>query len=324
MSLAQETNDVEAAAAAFLSEEKGVADVTEALQGARDIIAELVSEDTNARAAMRALFLDKGMCESKVAKGKEEEGAKFKDYFDWSEAAAKAPSHRLLAMFRGENEGVLSLTIAPAKEEAQTLLSGLFVKAKNAAAEQVALAAEDSYTRLLGPSMETEVRAELKKRADTEAIRIFAENLRELLLAPPLGRAGPCSGPGVPYRVHLCALTSGNYSTMTWSTSQRAAAARDGQESESPSGPSAPGHRHRQRHGRPRNRSVRARPRPECRRTGRHGQRIVPPSTRPPRSPARNSRQGRHRGAVSIGRRLTTRWRNWSRSIRNPSVGQPA
>ena len=186
--LAQETNDVEAVAAAFVNEEKGVADTTEALQGARDIIAELVSEDTNARAAMRALFLDKGMCESKVAKGKEEEGAKFKDYFDWSEAAAKAPSHRLLAMFRGENEGVLSLTIAPDKEEAQTLLSGLFVKAKNAAAEQVALAAEDSYTRLLGPSMETEVRAELKKRADTEAIRIFAENLRELLLAPPLGR----------------------------------------------------------------------------------------------------------------------------------------
>ena len=130
--LAQEINDVEAAAAPFVNEEKGVADVTEALQGARDIIAELVSEDTNARAAMRALFLDKGMCESKVAKGKEEEGAKFKDYFDWSEAAAKAPSHRLLAMFRGENEGVLSLTIAPAKEEAVTTLSALFVKTNTA------------------------------------------------------------------------------------------------------------------------------------------------------------------------------------------------
>ena len=186
--LAQEINDVEAAATPFVNEEKGVADVTEALQGARDIIAELVSEDTNARAAMRALFLDKGMCESKVAKGKEEEGAKFKDYFDWSEAAAKAPSHRLLAMFRGENEGVLSLTIAPAKEEAVTALSSLFVKTNTASGNQVALAVEDSYTRLLGPSMETEVRAELKKRADTEAIRIFAENLRELLLAPPLGR----------------------------------------------------------------------------------------------------------------------------------------
>ncbi len=137
---------------------------------------------------MRTLYLDKGILESHVAKGKEEEGAKFKDYFDWREPAVKAPSHRLLAMFRGENEGMLSLSIAPEKEAATTLLSHLFVKADNVAAEQVALAVDDGYNRLLGPSMETEARAELKRRADVEAIRIFAENLRELLLAPPLGR----------------------------------------------------------------------------------------------------------------------------------------
>ena len=186
--LRQELDDVAAAATPYVDVEKGVLDVEEALQGARDIIAEMVSENGDARAALRTLFLDQGACESRLVKGKEEEGAKFKDYFDWREAAAKAPSHRLLAMFRGENEGVLSLTIAPEKEEAQILLKGLFVAAKNAAAEQVTLAVEDSYNRLLGPSMETEVRAELKKRADTEAIRIFTENLRELLLAPPLGR----------------------------------------------------------------------------------------------------------------------------------------
>ncbi len=186
--LAQELDDVHKEAATYVDSEKGVADVAEALQGARDIIAELVSEDANGRAQMRSLFLEQGECVARVVKGKEEEGAKFKDYFDWCEPAAKAPSHRLLAMFRGENEGVLSLSITPEKEAAVTLLSGLFVKAQNGAGEQVALAVEDSYGRLLGPSMETEVRAELKRRADTEAIRIFVENLRELLLASPLGR----------------------------------------------------------------------------------------------------------------------------------------
>ncbi len=186
--LAQETDDVDAEAARFVDAEKGVADAGEALQGARDIIAEMVSEDAAARARMRALFLEKGVCESRVAKGKEEEGAKFSDYFEWREPAAKAPSHRLLAMFRGEKEGFLSLSISPAKEEAVEALSGLFVKGSNEASKQVAMAVEDSNGRLLGPSMETEVRAELKKRADAEAIRIFVENLRELLLAPPLGR----------------------------------------------------------------------------------------------------------------------------------------
>lgn len=185
--LAQETADIAGEAAKYIDSEKGVADADEALQGARDIIAEIVSEDATARARMRELFLDKGVCESKVLKDKEAEGAKFKDYFDWREPAAKAPSHRLLAMFRGEKEGFLSLNIAPPEEDGAALLAGQFVKSASPASAQVGLAVQDSYKRLLAPSMETEVRAELKKRADAEAIRVFADNLRELLLASPLG-----------------------------------------------------------------------------------------------------------------------------------------
>ncbi len=186
--LAQEAVDVTIEAQRFVDGEKGVEDVEEALQGARDIIAEIVSEDPQARARMRRLFLERGVCESKVAKGKESEGIKYKDYFDWRESVAKMPSHRTLAMFRGEKEGFLSLHVAPPKEYADTILSELFIKSGGAASEQTMLAVQDSYKRLLGPSMETEVRGELKQRADTEAIRVFAENLRELLLAPPLGQ----------------------------------------------------------------------------------------------------------------------------------------
>ena len=187
MLLAQEVDEVETEAARYVSEEKGVANVAEALQGARDIIAEMVSEDAQARTRMRALYLERGVFESKAVRGREEAGAKYKDYFDWRELADRAPSHRLLAMFRGEKEEFLSVCIAPAEEEALGLLHGMFVKSGRAAAEHVTLAVRDSLKRLLGPSMETEVRAELKKRADAEAIRVFAENLRQLLLSPPLG-----------------------------------------------------------------------------------------------------------------------------------------
>ena len=186
--LAQQITDVEKEALTFVDAEKGVNDVEEALQGARDILAEMVSEDPPTRTEMRDLFLEKGICETKVVKNKEEEGVKFKDYFDWKEPAAKAPSHRILAMFRGENEGFLSLHIAPPEEEALGLVSGRYITGTGTVADQVSLAIQDSYKRLLGPSMETEVRAELKRRADVEAIRVFVENIRELLLAPPLGR----------------------------------------------------------------------------------------------------------------------------------------
>ena len=175
------------AAAPFLNPESGIDSVEMALAGARDILAERVSDDTGARTAMRALFTRKGILRSRVVPGQEAEGANFRDYFEWEEPAAKAPSHRILAMRRGEAEGILSVRVTPSEDEAIALLTGMCVKYAGPAAEQVKLAVDDGYKRLLGPSMETETRLMLKQRADAEAIRIFAANLRELLLAPPLG-----------------------------------------------------------------------------------------------------------------------------------------
>ncbi|MGD0229104.1 MAG: Tex family protein [Syntrophorhabdales bacterium] len=184
----QEGFDVGKEAALFLDTEKGVASVEEALLGARDIIAEWINEDERVRARMRMFFAEKGEFRSRVAAGKEEEGAKFSDYFDWTERAAKAPSHRVLAMRRGEGEGVLILHVRPPDDEGLTLLEGLVLKGDNEASQQVKPALHDAYKRLLAPSMETEMRLETKKRADQEAIRLFNENLRQLLLAPPLGQ----------------------------------------------------------------------------------------------------------------------------------------
>jgi uncharacterized protein len=185
----QDNADPLAEAGIFVDAGKGVACVEEALAGARDILAEQVSDDAAAREKTRALYLSKGVIRSKVIAEKEEAGAKFKDYFDWSEPLARVPSHRLLAIRRGEEEGFLMMRITPPEEEALALLEPLFVKAPGrAAGEQVRLAVQDSYKRLLGPAIEVEMRLESKKRADQEAIRVFADNLRQLLLAPPLGR----------------------------------------------------------------------------------------------------------------------------------------
>ncbi len=177
----------EAAAAAFIDREKGVATPGEALAGARDILAERFSEDPAARSRMRDLYARSGVLRSRVTPGKEEEGGKYRDYFEWQEPAARAPSHRILAIRRGEKEGFLTLRVIVPEEEALGLLHGLFVKGEGAAAQQVRLAAEDGFKRLLSLAMETESRLVLKERADREAIRVFAANLRELLLAPPLG-----------------------------------------------------------------------------------------------------------------------------------------
>jgi protein Tex len=179
--------DVEAEAAAFIDLEKGVASAEEALAGARDIIAEWVSEDQRARERMRELFLVKGIMRSKVISGKEEEGIKYKDYYEWEEPVAKAPSHRILAIRRGESEGFLTLRILPPEDEALKLLESLFLKGTGPASEQVLAAVHDSYKRLLSASMETEIRLATKKQADEKAIRVFIENLRQLLLSPPLG-----------------------------------------------------------------------------------------------------------------------------------------
>lgn len=185
--LAQGNIDPLLEAEAFISEEKGVASADDALAGARDIIAELVSEDQPTRANMREFYTYQGNISSTLVKDKQEEGAKYKDYFDWREPITKAPSHRVLAMMRGENEGFLRVRVAPSEEDALAILKRNFVRGIGPASEQVDMAVDDSYKRLLGPSMETEIRNELKRRADEEAIRVFAANLRQLLLAPPLG-----------------------------------------------------------------------------------------------------------------------------------------
>lgn len=159
-----------------------------ALQGARDIIAEIINEDQIARAQIRRLFDSKAVIFSKMVKGKELEGEKYRDYFEFSEPLKKCVSHRILAMRRGEDEGFLKLTIEPPHEEAVEILEKIFVHTRNQSAEQVKTAASDSYKRLLGSSIETEFRALSKEKADEEAIRVFSENLRQLLLAPPLGQ----------------------------------------------------------------------------------------------------------------------------------------
>jgi protein Tex len=176
------------AALAFINPEKGVNSAEEALDGARDIIAETINEDAGIRQSLRQIFASEGLLQSTVVKGKEEEGAKYRDYFEIQEPILRIPSHRALAVFRGEAEGFLTLSIRPPEEKALSILFRHFVKAQNPSSDQVILAMEDSYKRLLGPSLETDIRQEVKTRADTEAIRVFAQNLRELLMAPPLGQ----------------------------------------------------------------------------------------------------------------------------------------
>ncbi len=180
--------DLQKASSGFLDPEKGVDSVDEALAGARDIMAEWMNEDTEARRRLRALFETRATLRSRRVPAREEEGGKFRDYFEWEEPVAQAPSHRILAMRRGENEKVLHLSFQPPEEEGVALLERLFIKADNASSEQVRLAARDGYRRLLSTSLETELRLATKKHADGEAIRVFTENLRQLLLAPPLGR----------------------------------------------------------------------------------------------------------------------------------------
>jgi protein Tex len=185
--LAQEAADPSNEALAFVNEEKGVGSVEDALAGARDIIAEWVNEDIQARQAIRRLFYREGTIQSSVGKGKENDGIKYSNYFDWKEPVNRAPSHRVLAMLRGENEGFLKLKIRPPEETALASLHRRFVKNTGAASEQVILAVEDSYQRLLAPSIETDIRALAKERADDEALRVFSKNLRETLMAPPMG-----------------------------------------------------------------------------------------------------------------------------------------
>lgn len=185
--LQQDNKNLEVEATLFINEEKGVHSLEEALSGARDIIAEIIAEHAETRAQMRDLFMEHGLFASRVVPGKEEEAIKYKDYFEWEEPLKTAPSHRILAMRRGEKEQMLYLDVLVPEEDAIDLITQRFVKAANESADQVKLAIQDSFKRLLKPSMETEVRLITRKRADEEAIRVFAENARQLLLAAPLG-----------------------------------------------------------------------------------------------------------------------------------------
>ncbi|GHU62745.1 RNA-binding transcriptional accessory protein [Bacteroidia bacterium] len=186
MLMVQNEIDVFAKAGKFINEE--VKNEEEALQGARDIMAEWVNENESARNSIRNIFKREAVIASKIIKGKEEDGAKYRDYFDFNEPLSKCSSHRLLAMRRGESEGILRVSISPDEEHSIETLNRRFVKGRSASSEQVKIAVKDGYKRLLKPAIETEFAALSKEIADVQSIKVFAENLRQLLLAPPLGQ----------------------------------------------------------------------------------------------------------------------------------------
>lgn len=184
----QRNIDLEIEAEKFVNEELGVKNIEDAISGAGDIIAETVNEDADLRKSLRILFKQKARITSSVIKSKIGEAAKYENYFKWSEPLIKAPSHRVLAVFRGENEGFLRVDVSPEEEDAINIINRRFVKASNSCANEVKKAIKDSYKRLLQPSLETELRNEAKELADEKAIEVFVENLRQLLMQPPLGQ----------------------------------------------------------------------------------------------------------------------------------------
>ncbi len=186
--LLQEENDVLKIASEFIDQEKEVESAEDALQGARDILAELFSENASIRSKVRELFYEKGDFKSTLIAEKEESAQKYKDYFDWKEPVKAVASHRLLAMRRGEKEGLLKLELLINEDDAIDLLNKEFKKGNNDSSKQIALATQDSYKRLIKPSIETEIRVLTRQKADDEAIRVFTENARQLLLAAPLGQ----------------------------------------------------------------------------------------------------------------------------------------
>ena len=186
MLMKQQSNDTERLALSFVKGDVNNPD--EALKGARDIISEWINESEAARNSIRNIFVREAIISSKVIKGKEEEAQKYRDYFDMNEKLARCSSHRLLAMRRGETEGFLRVNISPEDDRCLEKLDRIFVKGETESSEQVVEAVTDAYKRLLKPSIETEFASESKAKADAEAIRVFAENLRQLLLAPPLGQ----------------------------------------------------------------------------------------------------------------------------------------
>ena len=186
--MAQNADEVERIAKRYINKEKGVSDMDEALQGAKDIMAEWVSENINGRNRIRKIFHMQGDISSAVVKGKEEEGKTYQQYFDFREPISQAPSHRLLALFRAEDEGMVKLKIKVDDDFVLNSLESIFLKNDNASSELVREAIADSWKRLLEPSIETEIRNYYKEKADEIAIKVFAENLKQLLLAAPMGQ----------------------------------------------------------------------------------------------------------------------------------------
>jgi uncharacterized protein len=182
----QAERDIESIVQEYLNDK--IENTNDALQGARDIIAEWINENQRARNSIRRLFNSEAVIYSKVVKGKEPDAIKFGDYFEFNEPLKRCPSHRYLAMKRGVDEGLLKITIEPDEDKALKILDEIFIKSDNDCGKQVSKAISDSYKRLLCPSIETEINANTKEKADEEAIKVFAENLRQLLLAPPLGQ----------------------------------------------------------------------------------------------------------------------------------------
>ena len=185
--MSQQYGNMYARAEGFINPDKDIEDENAAIQGALDIISEWISEHTYTRKRIRSLFERDAMVESKVAKGKETEGEKYRTYFEHKEKISRAPSHRVLAVFRGEKEGFLKLTIRPDGNNALEILNSIWLRNDSDAAGLVRDAVKDSYKRLLAPSIETEIRHAIKEKADEKAIGVFAENLKQLLMAPPLG-----------------------------------------------------------------------------------------------------------------------------------------
>ncbi|RLB69908.1 MAG: RNA-binding transcriptional accessory protein, partial [Deltaproteobacteria bacterium] len=186
--LRQQEVNPEAAAQPFINPDKEITNIDEALAGARDIIAEKLNEELGARTSLRRLFNREGEINAVVIKGKEEEGVKFQDYFDWHEKSNQIAGHRLLALLRGEKAKFLRINIRPPVEKALHLLKERFIKRDNQCAQQVEMAIDDAYKRLLAPALENESRQILREQAEGEAIEVFAINLKQLLLAPPLGQ----------------------------------------------------------------------------------------------------------------------------------------
>lgn len=186
--IAQQQIEMHQTAMRFVNADKGVRNVEEALAGARDIIAENISENVSVRSKLRNSFRQYSRITTKLIRDKVDEGEKYRMYYDANEFLPKAPSHRILAMFRGEEEGILRLSIAPDEEKTLSMLKRGLIKNNTNCAQQVWMAATDAYKRLLQPQLETEMRKFYKEKADTEAIQVFTQNLRQLLLAAPLGQ----------------------------------------------------------------------------------------------------------------------------------------